>query len=286
LTVGILRRLLTDKKAVHLQALRALHGEGPMPFAYWSAAHRLSRSFLTGEDRLFSEAPPVSGMVLTDSRLREVLGQDELGGWSLYPAVIELLWRQLHQHRPRVIVECGAGASTLVMGQYLATNGVTDGVSVSIEQSAVYRREVEARLVQHQLERWCKVLHAPLSAAESYEVDMADARAALGSRAADFLFIDGPSGRPGCRVWTLPALAPLCRPGARWFLDDAFRDGEMAALQAWSRLPGVTVTGIHPVLKGLATGVIDDPDAVTFEAVARAAGVRPPALSDMLARQA
>jgi hypothetical protein len=277
LSVGILQRLVTDKKTVHLRTLRALHGERPVPFAYWSAAHRLARGILAGADRLFSEPPPVAGAVLGDPRVRELLMHDQLGGWSLDPPTIELLWTQLHRHRPGAIVECGSGASTLVLGQYLATSGVADGVSVSIEQDGAYREHVEARVAQHGLRRWCHVLHAPLTAHDSYQVDLAEVRSRLGSRPVDFLLIDGPSGRPGCRLWTLPALAPLCRRGARWFLDDAFRDGEMAVLRAWSRLPGVSVIGIHPVVKGLATGVIDDPREITFDAVASAAGVRPPA---------
>jgi hypothetical protein len=277
--VGILRRLTTDKKAVHLRALQALRGQRPVPFAYWSAAHRLARGLLTGEDRLFSEPPPIAGAVLSDPGLRALLMHDQLGGWSLDPSTIELLWSELHRHRPGVIVECGAGASTLVLGHYLATSDLAGGVSLSIEQDAAYRQQIEARVAEHRMQRWCHLLHTSLSAHDSYDVDLPAVRSLLGSRPADLLMIDGPSGRPGCRLWTLPVLAPLCRPGTRWFLDDAFRDGEMSALRAWARLPGVSVIGIHPVVKGLATGVIDDPRKVTFDAVARAAGVRPPTVA-------
>jgi len=70
----------------------------------------------------------------------------------------------------------------------------------------------------------------------------------------DWILIDGPSGPPGCRYWTLPALRGHCGPGARWFLDDAFRDGELAILRKWRNVSGIVVEGIYPIGKGLATG--------------------------------
>jgi len=49
-------------------------------------------------------------------------------------------------------------------------------------------------------------------------------------------------------------LAKFSHHGARWFLDDAFRDGELGILRKWQRLPGIEVNGIYPIGKGLATG--------------------------------
>ena len=51
-------------------------------------------------------------------------------------------------------------------------------------------------------------------------------------------------------------LAPYSRAGTRWFLDDAFRDGELDILRNWARQPEFGVQGIVPIGKGLATGVI------------------------------
>jgi hypothetical protein len=261
-----------DKKAAHLRVLRALRGHRPVSFTYWSVAHRIARWLRATEDPLFEEPAPILGRALSHPTLRELLEHDQLGAWSLDPRTIDLVWAHLHRHRPRTIIECGAGVSTLVIGKYFEACG-GDRSSLSLEQDAPYKEQIEARLLTHGMQRWCRVIHAPLSADDFYQIDHAAVAAELGARKADLLLLDGPSGRPGCRVWTLPVLAPFCRPGTRWFLDDAFRDGEMSVLRAWSRLRGVSVDGIYPVVKGFATGVISDPAGITFDAVSRAIGL-------------
>src|SRR5262249_28776227 len=51
-----------------------------------------------------------------------------------------------------------------------------------------------------------------------------------------------------------PLLKLFLRPGARWFLDDGFRNSELYCLNAWSQMSWLTVDGIYPFGKGLATG--------------------------------
>ena len=99
-------------------------------------------------------------------------------------------------------------------------------------------------------------MHAPLSAASRYCIDLEQVKRHLDGRALDWVLIDGPAGPEGCRDTTLPGVISLCRDGARWFLDDALRDGELKILRDWSRLRGVYLEGIYPIGKGLATGRI------------------------------
>ena len=51
-------------------------------------------------------------------------------------------------------------------------------------------------------------------------------------------------------------------PGARWFLDDSFRDGELRVLNHWNRVHGIVVEGIYPIGKGLGVGIVTDPEQV------------------------
>ena len=169
--------------------------------------------------------------------------------------------------RPDVILECGAGVSTLVSTAYLASRDERPprrGKVIALEQGLETKRAVEKRLAKAGFGDLGHVLHAPFDARVSYRYAPDDVRALMGQGEVDWVLVDGPAGPEGCRWATLPGLARFCRPGARWFLDDALRDGELVILRQWSRLPGIVVEGIHPVGKGLATGVINDPEKVTL----------------------
>ena len=121
---------------------------------------------------------------------------------------------------------------------------------------------VETRLQGCGLEQRVSVLYSPVSRGGEYQIDPNQLRAHLGSKKVDWVIIDGPAGPDGCRASTLPSLAQFCRPGARWFLDDAYRDGELEVLNQWTGLTGVVVDGIYPIGKGLGTGLVTDPGNV------------------------
>ena len=114
-----------------------------------------------------------------------------------------------------------------------------------------------------------RILHAPVSEQGAYLISDDELRRALNGYLADWIFIDGPSGPEGCRRWTLPMLERFARPGARWFLDDAFRDGELDCLRECHQLPRFAVVGIWPVGKGLAAGVVR-PSSVEPRSIASA----------------
>jgi hypothetical protein len=261
---AILRRIRLGLIGVGLSAVGWMSLGRPLPVAYWLALRSLARAIYSGPDALL---PPVRLLVSTGgavraSDLKDMLQDDVLGTWTLDANTIDLLWRELLKVRPRVIIECGAGVSTLVLARYAAlemTRSGEDVCIVSIEQDSVVKESVEARLRRHGLDSYGLILHAPVSETGLYEFDPTEVRERLQGRAADWLIIDGPAGPDGCRVTTLPQLAPLCRPGTCWFLDDSFRDGELGILCEWSRLPGVTVHGIYAVGKGLGTGIVSVP---------------------------
>ena len=164
-----------------------------------------------------------------------------------------------------MIIECGAGLSTLVFARSLETNrfGSSNSHSlVSLEQNLWVKQAVETRLQACRLEQHVNVMHSPVSGRGEYQLDPNLLRAHLGSEKADWVVIDGPAGPDGCRASTLPSLAQFCRPGTRWFLDDAYRDGELDVLNAWNGLGGVVVDGIAPIGKGLGMGIVNDPEQV------------------------
>jgi len=232
---------------------------GPIRLRDWLGMRRFMRRACDAPDAL---VPPMdtfrsTGAALTDPELARILEKDELGTWALDVASIEALWEKLQADRPAVVLEFGAGVSTVMLARYAqwrAAEGAERPIIVSIEQNAGVREKVEQRLASLGMSEGVHMMHAPLSETSRYRIDLEQVKQRLDGRAVDWLLIDGPAGPEGCRDSTLPDVMPLCRNGARWFLDDALRDGELGILREWSRLRGVEVEGIYPIGKGLATG--------------------------------
>jgi hypothetical protein len=198
-----------------------------------------------------------TGAALSDRELARILEKDELGTWALDVASIEVLWEKLQADRPAAVLEFGAGVSTVMLARYAqwrAAEATERPIIISLEQAAGVREKVEQRLTSLGMSEGVHVMHAPLSETSRYRIDLEQVKQRLNGRPVEWVLIDGPAGPDGCRDTTLPDVSLLCRDGARWFLDDALRDGELEILRKWSRLRGVEMEGIYPIGKGLATG--------------------------------
>jgi hypothetical protein len=231
----------------------------PVSARYWQTV-RGAIAFLSKKPDALSprfESLIQSGKNLPISELQSILQNDELGGWSLDSATIVHLWNFLLIERPRFMVECGCGVSTIVFAKFLSLLPKSEGSRrlISIEQNASWLNHSADRLKSLGLERFVRLMHVPVSKEGGYEFPCkVKIRAELDGNCVDWILIDGPFGPAGCRQGTLPFLWQLARPGARWCLDDAFRDGELSFLRLWSDSPNWSVQGIWPVGKGLATG--------------------------------
>src|SRR5262249_38480057 len=151
--------------------------------------------------------------------------------------------------------------STIVFAKFLSLLPELSGGRrlVSLEQNASWLNHTADRLRCLGLEHFVRLMLVPVSEDGGYQFpSKAEIRAQLDGNRVDWILIDGPAGPPGCREGTLPFLRELARPGARWFLDDAFRDGELSFLRLWSNSPDWSIDGIWPVGKGLATGRMVD----------------------------
>jgi hypothetical protein len=130
---------------------------------------------------------------------------------------------------------------------------------IALEQNVETKSQVERQLTNVGGGASIQILHSPLSSRSEYQFDRSEMRRLTQPEGADWIFVDGPAGPDGCRTHTLPVLAQYSRPGAIWFLDDAFRDDELETLRVWSQTRGLTMEGIYPIGKGLATGKIEQP---------------------------
>jgi hypothetical protein len=231
----------------------------PVRLRDWLGMRRFLRRLSDAPDAL---VPPLetfrgTGASLSDPELARMLETDDLGTWALDAASIETLWESLRTERPSAVLEFGAGVSTLLLARYArwcAEAGAERPIVVSLEQDQGVRQKTMARLESLGLAEGVHILHAPLSQASRYQIDFARVGECLAGRAVEWVLVDGPAGPEGCRDTTLPDVMSSCGDGARWFLDDALRDGELGILRRWSRLREVEIDGILPIGNGLATG--------------------------------
>jgi predicted O-methyltransferase YrrM len=157
-------------------------------------------------------------------------------GWAASPDFLLALARHALQERPRTVVECSSGVSTVVLARCMQINGA--GMVYSLEHDALYAQATRAELERHGLAGFATVLVAPL---RMLDIGAAQwpwyAHEALpASLAIDLLAIDGPPMDSGAlaRYPAGPALFHRLAPNAAVFLDDAGRAAESAILQRWN----------------------------------------------------
>lgn len=133
----------------------------------------------------------------------------------------------------RRILECGSGASTVLLARLLAQQG--SGSSVALEHDAGWAEWVAGQLVREGLGDRARVAVAPLAADGWYERPAVHAQ--LDGLAFDLLVVDGPpayaAGAGLARHPALAELGPQLDADAVVILDDAIRPGEREVLDRW-----------------------------------------------------
>jgi hypothetical protein len=175
-----------------------------------------------------------------------------LGGWALNADVLHAVAQAMWERRPKLIVECGSGSSTVWLGYLAEKLGL--GPVVALEHHERYHRLSSDLVRLHELERLVHVRLAPLRPfPDGGAVPDPDAPAPPGSDPAGgrplwyapqawqdldgigLLVVDGPPGATGpqARYPAGPALFPRCAPDAVIVLDDTHRSDEQAVSDRW-----------------------------------------------------
>jgi predicted O-methyltransferase YrrM len=155
------------------------------------------------------------------------------------PDLLLLLCKEILSTKPRFVVECGAGISTLVMGYLLEKNG--QGQMVTLEHDPVWAERVARWVTEHQLDAHVQVVYAPIVeqsvAGKSYTwYDAATFKPLLATHEVDMLFIDGPPDyvHPDSRFPALAFLRPRFSPCCVIVMDDTERQDEAKAARIWA----------------------------------------------------
>jgi predicted O-methyltransferase YrrM len=164
--------------------------------------------------------------------------------WNITPDLSVEYAAVLLDREPALVVELGAGVSSIVGGYVMERIG--SGRIVGFDHKAEFARGTADTVRRHGLEGIVEVRHAPLERVEiggrAWQWYAPEAFADLED--IDVLFIDGPPNTTGllARYPALPMLMDRLGPGAVIVLDDAARVMEQAAIRRWRRdFPGLSV---------------------------------------------
>lgn len=176
---------------------------------------------------------PTSGTLST-----ELIRSIEYGwgnaGWSANETFLRACLDEIEGTRG-LIVECGSGMSTLILGLAAQRLGRR---YVALENDAQWVSRVRARLERMGVSH-ITVVHAPL--VDIGEQDWYDLSRTRFDESVTLAICDGPPGSTrGGRAGMMPALFRHLAPGAVVLVDDADREAEWQMVQSWMARYGLT----------------------------------------------
>ncbi len=154
--------------------------------------------------------------------------------WSAAPDFLKLIVEHCLEHKPKSIVECSSGLTTVMLARCCELNSL--GHVYSLENGEEYAEKSRAHLRRYGLEERATVIHAPL---QEYTLNNTEyqwyALKKLPDKSIDMLVIDGPPGfiQKHSRYPALALLGDKLSDGGVIFMDDAARDDEREIVAMW-----------------------------------------------------
>lgn len=183
-------------------------------------------------DRLYSSVEALIGTY------RELDGQaviPPLGGWAVSPDLALYLVQLVHARQPRVVLELGSGASTLLIGKALDQMGV--GQLISIEHDPVWYANTIQELHLAGLNDVVDLRYSPLIPIdiEGSTFRWYDTDSVSDSETADMILVDGPPGPTGpmARYPAGRVLISGAKQGCLVVVDDLIREDEQTMVDLW-----------------------------------------------------
>lgn len=220
------------------------------------AASKATRDLLIVQNRLYAQLESLCWL----QRRLNIKGQlPPLRGWATSPDVLLHLHTHIMAVRPKVVVECGSGASTLVIADALRQNGL--GKLVSLEHSDYYGAQTWSKLRAESLEKWVDLRIGDLELWNGQHLNNDNTEKLSrwypmslleGIEQVDLLWVDGPPGNTCSfsRYPALPALVDRTSPSAEVWMDDTVRQEEQDICERWAADYGFYLE-YYPLEKGL-----------------------------------
>jgi predicted O-methyltransferase YrrM len=171
---------------------------------------------------------------------------------TVTPALANIISRTIATQKPKVILECGSGVSTLIVCYCLSRNG--SGHVYSLDHMDEYAQITRDTLHLHHLSEYGTVYVADLVDVHIDDREMTWYNPeVLGSISdIDLLIVDGPPGHLSkmARYPAIPILLNKLKEGAIILVDDYDRPDEKSMVKEWCDKYGFTILHEYDVEKG------------------------------------
>ena len=158
--------------------------------------------------------------------------------WSAAPDFMGLIVEHALAKKPKIILECSSGLTTLMLARCCQMNG--QGDVYSLENGPEYAAKTRSYFERYGLEDHTMVIDAPLEKMTLNEAEYLwyrtdDLPAEIMPQSIDMVVIDGPPGfiQKNSRYPALPLLYERLADGCVIFLDDAAREDEKNIVELW-----------------------------------------------------
>jgi len=169
------------------------------------------------------------------------------GGWSIGSDMARLICEMFAVCEPVVVLDLGSGASTILMGHLLKRR--PGARVVSLDHDSVWYVKTLEMVRRCELEDVVDLRFAPLTkvevGSETFQWYHPDALSDVAD--VDVVFVDGPPGHigPRSRYPAGPIVAPMCRPGSLFIVDDTVRQEERDMVDLWRHEMGMLLLEEH-----------------------------------------
>lgn len=242
---------MEDKKAEGLEKiLEALSGDMK------SLNGRVVREIRAVSDNLYSQ---IESLISLNKRLSLRDELPPLRKWPASPDFLLHLHKWVCDNKPKIVVETGSGATTLVIADALRRNGY--GKLYSFEHLDFYANQTSRMLRNECLSAWVELKLSELVAWNDKHLATTDQNQQINwynvpewvGENIDLLVVDGPPAST-CNYARYPAMSVFYKaltPSAEVWMDDANRPDEKEICQSWADEYSLVVD-FYPLEKGLA----------------------------------
>ena len=200
--------------------------------------------FLRTQRHLYANAAAAAGLARQTEAFQGLMSMIDLraplpptGGWAASPDYLNVIVENLLRYRPRTVIECGSGVSTLITAYILEKIG--GGKIYSLDHEQKFGQQTAELLQLHGLTDYAEVIYAPLTTHhigdktyQWYDLSRLPTTAPI-----DFITVDGPpiTLQKNARYPALPLLSARCADRVCVVIDDFNRPDDAATGQMWLR---------------------------------------------------